>query len=761
MRKHYLFLAALAAVMTVLSCQKDPKEEPVTPEEPDTPVVEKVYSLDVSAPADAVAVNGTKTTMVPAGADAYAVNWISTDVIRVNGTASTAITVNSTDAKKASFSFESGVTAPYKSIYPSSVYKSDGVITLPASQTYQAGTYDPAAAIMAGYSESGSLAFNHLMAYLLITPVNKSGEKIKSITLRSRGTEPMSGDFNISFTPSVSMAAASADGAAVMLNCGEGIAPETPVVIAIPAQNYANGFTVTVIDAASRTTTLAAKSAFDATAGKVYRTGLDVSEVGIWSEADFEAFAAAANAGDYSAWVGSDGDVDLFVDIARDENLTYIASFDGTFEGNGHTISIAQKTRPIFNTLAAGAVIKNLTLAGTYTGFENAGEQAFASFARVNLGTIQDCTNETSGDITSSSAVAFGGFVGQNGGTIKDCVNNGNIHLTMSTTASMVCYGGGFAAWGHTVTGGMPNSSSQAGTFDGCVNNGEVIVTVTNNGSIVKTGFGGICGSVMLDGVVFRNCTNGTAAKVHRIDDGAANNTCASAVGGIVGRSARFHNSTEFVDMDGNIAKYNVTFEDCTNEGSVLNSVRNGHNFQSQSNDELGNKKVMTGGIVGGLVGKDAAQTKLIRCKNTGSVQAGFNTNNNSHVLGGLVGCVRNATLTDCEAYGTVSSYGSNITGPVGGMIGYSLAGVTISGGKAKAALTINKATVSKWSYGLVVGCTRTASNPAISGMQIGGSIMFAGADQGVSSSNFTNFICVNNHWTDRKPSVSSCTWLD
>ena len=780
MRKHYLILAALAAVMTVLSCEKEPKgpATPETPETPETPVDEKVYSLDATAPADAVAVDGTKTTMVAAGENAYAVNWADTDVIRVNGTASTAISVNASDPKKASFSFDSGVTAPYKSIYPSAAYKSEGVITLPASQTYKAGTFDPAAAVMAGYSESGSLAFSHLMAYLLITPENKSGENIKSITLRSRGTEPMSGDFNVSFTPSVSMAAASSDGAAVTLNCGEGIAPETPVVIAIPAQNYASGFTVTVTDATDRTTTLASKNAVEATAGKVYRTALDVSEVGIWSEADFEAFAAAANAGDYSAWVGSDGDVDLFVDITRDENLTYIASFDGTFEGNDHTITINEKTRPLFNTLADGAIVKNLKTAGTYTGFENAGEQAFASFARVNLGTIQDCTNETSGDITSTSAVAFGGFVGQNGGTIKDCVNNGDILITLSGSGTKVCYGGGFAAWGHTVSGGRPADSSVSGTFDGCVNNGRVIVSVTNSATLSKCGIGGICGVVMRNDVQFIKCQNSSTGTVQRVDvyNSAGNNSAASAVGGILGRCAFWHDSStennKWLDMDGGYGNYAISFEDCENAGEVVNSLRSGMNF-SADGSEKGNKRAPTGGIAGAIVGRfaEARPTTLTRCKNTGSVKAGYAPTWNPHIVGGLIGEARCVTLTNCESTGELGPNAvNNITGPVGGFIGFALIGknandvISISGGKAKPIITVYKGGVSNYSYGLAVGCINDPDSPiqgsvSISNVVFGGSIEYNKADVGVNSSNYNTYICNNVNYPSFKPTVTSCSW--
>ena len=125
--------------------------------------------------------------------------------------------------------------------------------------------------------------------------------------------------------------------------------------------------------------------------GFVYTANLRVAAPGIYNVAGYNAFAKAVNAGDYSAWKDNEGVVNLYADITSDENYTYISNFDGTFDGNGHTITCTKKTRPLFNNLAKTAVVKNLTTAGTYTGFENQGEQAFASFARVNLGHIYKC----------------------------------------------------------------------------------------------------------------------------------------------------------------------------------------------------------------------------------------------------------------------------------------------------------------------------------------------------------------------------------
>lgn len=759
MKQKIFLLAALPCILMV-SCAK----EALSPES-STPG--KVFTLEASAPKDIAA--ATKTSMVEDGENNYAVTWSAGDAIKVNGIASTGITVNPSNAKKATFEFGSEIEAPFKSVYPSSVYKSESVITIPATQTFTTGTFDPAAAIMAGYGTASGIAFQHVMSYLLFTFSSKDGANIKSIQVQPNGSAPMSGDFNITYTPSVGITPVATDGAAVTLDCGAGAVPTSKFVIAIPAGTYTGGFKMIVTDVNDYVKTLNSAADFTGAPGKIYRqSNINSSEIGIWSEADFEAFLAAVQAGDYSAWCGPDGDVELFVDLSFDSNVTEVtADFGGTFDGHGHSVTITGKTRPLFRTIAAGGVVQNLTIGGTATGCPESGLEFWASFARVNLGTIQDCVNETTCNITwgSTSGIGFGGFVGQNGGLMENCTNKGNINLTVNTN-TIACFGGGLAAFAHTVEGGDTKDKTGlvAGKFLNCTNTGNIIVNVKSGAALTKAAFGGICGVSMLKGVEFEGCTN--TAKVHRIDDGAANNVGACCVGGIVGRSARWSPSgANWLDMDGNLGFYDTKFTDCTNTGEIVNSVYNDHNFKSQSSDETGNKKDYSGGIVGAIAGNKSksVQPQLIRCSNTGTVMGGFNTTNNPHVVGGLIGGARYVTLTDCQVDCTVKSYNSTLIGPVGGFVGYSLADVTITGGTCKAKVYTQKGSVSMYSYGLVVGCTRTANNPVISGVAVGGSCEVTGGsgDKGVNSANFLNFICVNDHWSDRKPSVTSCTWTD
>ena len=735
------------------------------------PVVEgQTLILEAAAPADVTAGPlGTKTTMVP-NEETYSVHWSENDAISVNGVTSTQTEIDSENAKSATFIVEN-INYPLRAVYPSVVASgfeaASALVTLPATQNYAEGSFDPAAAVMLGYmEEEGTLSFSHAMAYLYLTISTVDGydnDNIKTVTVKSLGTEPMSGKFTATFDAK-GCTMAPAEGTAsteVTLDCGgAGVAKGTPIVVALPAAVYASGIMVTIEDVEGHSKTLTAATSLDLKAGYVYTASLKVAAPGIYNVAGYNAFAAAVNAGDYSAWVGEDGEVNLYSDITSSANYPYIAKFDGTFDGNGHTVTCEKKTRPLFNELSSSAVVKNLTTAGTYTGLEAQGEQAFASFARVNLGTIQDCCNRTDGDITATAAVAFGGFVGQNGGIIRDCVNEGDIRLTLKTTESLVCYGGGFAAWGHTVTGGSPTSSSAAGKFIGCTNKGEVIVTVRDGASLVKTGFGGICGVVMKDGVEFERCSNAASGKVHRIDvvDSAANNTCASSVGGILGRSASwFNGSTNYVDLDGTLGGFNTKFTACTNAGQVVNSVRNGNNLGGSDN---ANTKCGTGGIAGVVVGKGTSVPVFDNCMHTGTVMAGYNAENSPHVVGGIVGLARKTEIRSCNVMGgKLSSYNGKCIGAAGGLVGYVANEVSISGGVAKPVIDVVQGTGRVLSYGFISGATRTSGQPVAVGTAVGGSIKASGTLLSIDSQNYTSYLQKNSH-NSNVGSFTSCVWL-
>ena len=205
----------------------------------------------------------------------YPILWTEGDKVNVNGESSSDAVIKE-GSKQASFAFGKEMTAPYSAVYPASAYKSEGVITIPSTQSYVAGSFDPASSVMCSYSGGETtLKFHHLMAYLKLSFNTESDkDNIKSISVKSAGNEAMSGDFNVDFENS-RLTPVAEKAAAVVMDCGEkGVAPGTPVIVAIPAQNYASGLQITTTDVNGDKTVHKLKSALNAVAGTVYNMSI-------------------------------------------------------------------------------------------------------------------------------------------------------------------------------------------------------------------------------------------------------------------------------------------------------------------------------------------------------------------------------------------------------------------------------------------------------------------------------------------------------
>ena len=205
----------------------------------------------------------------------YPILWTDGDKVNVNGESSSDAVIKE-GSKQASFAFGKEMSAPYSAVYPASAYKAEGVITIPSKQSYVAGSFDPASSVMCSYSGGeAALTFHHLMAYLKLSFNTESDkDNIKSISVKSAGNEAMSGDFNVDFENSA-LSPVAEKAAAVVMDCGkDGVAPGTPVIVAIPAQNYASGLQITTVDVNGDKTVHKLKSALNAVAGTVYNMSI-------------------------------------------------------------------------------------------------------------------------------------------------------------------------------------------------------------------------------------------------------------------------------------------------------------------------------------------------------------------------------------------------------------------------------------------------------------------------------------------------------
>ena len=749
MKKTYIVLAAMLAFAGCM------KEEPAQTLEPET----KGYTIEATSGSAA----STKTTLVDNG-DHYSVNWTSTDVISVNGQESVELSFTPETANKALFTFADAVETPYHSVYPASAYMAESLaegkatVVIPAEQTYAEGDFDANAAIMLGYSETaGKLTFEHAVAYMQIKVTTTDGAYVKSVSIQGNAEETMSGEFTADFA-NATLVNDSKDGSKVSVVCEAGFESGKEVIIAIPAREYASGVSVTLTDVNGHSKLLKSTVAFNAAKGVVYSTEMELKPKGIWGVNDYIAFANAVNAGDYSAFVGEDDEVNLMADITLESgNFKYVSvEFNGIFDGNGHTLTSPERTTPLFAEIGAEGVVKNLNTAGTYSSFANGYWCGASSFAKINRGLIENCNNSVNTELDYSApaenGLVLGCFVGQNGGTIKNCKNTGytRVNATLgtiaaNTTFSTPCIAGGFAAIGHTVStkpgenavGYTDHTGVTPGKFEKCVNEGELKITVV--GPARKTtvsAVGGICGLVVLDGVEFEGCSN--SGNVLRISNGEGSNDGSSCVGGILGQGVQSHSSGNPHCVEANKG-YNTTITNCTNSGTILHNARYSAVIEISGTGADGKaaRHATAGGIVGLINGRSDAKATVTGCTNSGIVTDGWS--GQRHFIGGISGYSKNATFTNNVMTGSLESYQGLSIGVAGGIVGAAYEGVTVSGGSSKPSFNCVGTSNVDLCAGLCVGVS--LGNVSVSDVKVG-----VGATAKIKSKNVESTITKDNY---------------
>lgn len=490
MKRIFDFMTAAAVVLAVAGCAKEIEGEMQVPEQQEDEAGTMVIGAELSDSPDADDV--TKTLISDNGNKTYSVFWADGDQILVNGETSTNIDIDPDNKKSASFTLPV-VDAPYCAVYPASLYVNDSYktvkedstvieITIPSTQTYVENGFDPNAAIMTARGEAGGgLAFKHAMAYLKVA-VN--GTTVKSIRVNGNDNEALSGAYTISYSksgiafgPKKNEEGKAIGNTSATISCGEsGVASGTPVFIAIPAREYKNGLTLTIVDAENHYQVVHSMKAFTAGPGKVYPTEIAFNaagtylEGGIYTVEDWNGFVAAVNNGDWSAWKttvdGKEG-VHLMADIYSSTNLPRTndkkttdgskCEWDGVFYGHNHTITHAG-TEPLFLHVGGNGKIMDLKVAGERIVNTNNGWPGV--FVLNNSGEINNCESSVNitleGNSTNASTICR-----SNNGTIINCKNTGNITIKNPKAEVKV--------------GGITLYSS--GTITGCTNTGAINVT--------------------------------------------------------------------------------------------------------------------------------------------------------------------------------------------------------------------------------------------------------------------------------------------
>lgn len=287
-------------------------------------------------------------------------------------------------------------------------------------------------------------------------------------------------------------------------------------------------------------------------------------------------------------------------DISKDSNVN---NFRGTFDGNGHYITI------------------NYVSGGYYrvSAFPNAAD---ATFRNLTIkGKIKAAKQMTGANgIANSAAYDVAGFVGKPFGSLKfyNCTNEADI-IGLRNVAGLVGY----------------NSGGQSITFEACVNIGDITSlqgTYTISGKTDKHNwFDSIDSAYGTSNIGFNSGTGGIiGAYTGNITIESCRNAGAIIGGHNVGGIIGLHDGTAS-------AKATLTIQNCANTGNVTS------NSGYWGEDEGGVEGAASEGIrqnifgyVGGLVGVTGQYSilKMYASYNTGDILT------LSNIIGGLVGSV-------------------------------------------------------------------------------------------------------------------------
>lgn len=612
-------------------------------------------------PEQGTVLKASLSSMTKTSIDGVKVSWTAGDAIYVNGTLSSAITE---DAATATFEFRTVLTAPYKAIYPASIYKDASTVTLPIMIDV-----DKFNIPLGGYTETGDeIAFNALTALLKVSIIGESATTIKDITLKSLGGEQLSGDFTIAF-PSLALTGASSAEVdqIVKVNVNQALS-STPLVvyIPIPAGNYASGYQVDILNSegkimrqtVSARTIKAGELREMPTLAFAPNVSDDPNIGGIPDATELAAFAAAVNDGrSISRWINnSTGAVELLADIDCSSitswtpigqssmsawthvNLTTDGvEFVGTFDGKGHTI-------------------KNLAMS-----FENSGSwKAFGFFGCIgNDSVVKNITFDASCsmNISASYGGAFGVLAGLVKGATIDNITN-YAPITGGGTASLANGANGRMAVGGII--GEAHPDNVAASLSNLHNYGQIGSSgaIFNANKNVQTGAntvhaGGIAG--------FTTNTNNTTevTLTDCINDGDIY-TNAGRASGIVAAANRYtimknctNNGNQTNSFSGNCRLANITC--IAGLGSVLEDVCNKGNLIAPS-------AASAAGILC-LVNDDTVE--ITRCSSIGAtiVCTGFDIENNKVTYAGVLygQCNKLAVFSGCSVSGKVGKSVDNL----------------------------------------------------------------------------------------------------
>lgn len=345
----------------------------------------------------------------------------------------------------------------------------------------------------------------------------------------------------------------------------------------------------------------------------------------------------------------SDNTVILNCDVdMKGETAQLAKTFEGTFDGNGHSIYNFTAEGGLFREIGSGGEVKRLHLSDV--SFSQ--NTASAALAVTNNGIISSIT--VNADITVTSAMtATAGIVQKNAGTISDCAFAGSI-----TAGSDVDDAG-------KAIGGI--ASSNTGTIENCHTLGSINTNAAEIGGIAASNYGTI-----------KDCTNHMSI------------TGAYCIGGITAENTRdilncenygkiTQKNSSLEGLAGGIAAKNTdTISGCNNFAGITGAYKNIGGIAGSSSaavSECGNYASISGAEnVGGIVGLfngTGSNSTIQNSFNKGKIDVISNNSSNKQGIGGILGAAsKTAVLTVENCYSTERISSAADTKYIGGIAG-------------------------------------------------------------------------------------------
>ena len=662
-----------------------------------------------------VSLDQTRTYMGELTNGEYPVLWSEGDNILVNNKS---VAVPAEYAGKASLQVAVDAAEDYKVAYPAELVDGNE-LTISEVQKYVDGSFAVGSGVMVGYSaDAANLTLKNLYGYLKFTVT--AAANVDAVTVIANGGEAISGVYAIDYKEATIAPLAGKD----IIRVTEVVAKDgvATVVVAVPAGQYSEGFSVKVKDNANGVMVKNLKGQGAAIeAGVVYAMpevayAATETEAEITTVTELQAFIAAVNTvvevaeGEtapctYTAWISADGEVKLGADLdLTGVTLEPINTFDGVFNGQGYSIKNWNTNRGLF-VLNTG-VVKNVvidascTLAIDYSTFA-AGDKNGAFIVEDNeeSGLVTGCVSN--GNISASNlstgAHRIGAIVGVSYGIVSNCINNGNVSITAPTIANMQIIGG-------VVGYCNPNAGTKEALgkvfLSDCINNGNVTILFPCQPKTVFVG--GVLGgtqtaksSAAVHLGTIKNCVNNgdVSYRFETLSSGTYGN-----VGGVIGYAqvdlyncdnyGKVSFTTPVADLNqggtrpaaGGVVGCNLyTVENCNNYGELFveGCWAAGTNDNSGAGSQGGSS---FGGVVGcsGIYNVYTADKPVKNCHNYGTV----NVNNNCKLGGGTKGfqagvvAYTSNDVIDCTSNGPVNIKCNIYTHYSSGVVGEAKGGV-------------------------------------------------------------------------------------